>query len=161
MSDHEQSDNEQSDHEQSDNEPIEGETEAEQEERVARERKENILIQEKIRRHFLKGFSQKETFSRLCSPLNSPSDDQIADYFQTINDHDCFSKSLNKEHCELVLKIKAEFGKLQTGIATWPSTNEELGTFTFVDSRYALHVVLEDSGLKLFILDLYHGTEMR
>jgi hypothetical protein len=154
------SDHEQSDQDQSDDESIEPETEAEKDERIARERKENLLIQEKIRRNFFEGFSKNEIFSRLCSPSNVLSNDQISHYFTKVTNYGCFEK-LNKKHCELVLKIKAEFARLRTGIATWPSTKDEFGTFAFLDSRYALHFVLEDSDLKLFIMDFYHGTEMR
>lgn len=124
---------------------------------------EQTALQAKIRRHLREGSSKEELFSLLCRDLDLPAatNEQIVDYFENITDFENYHNYENKEHFDLIIKIKAELGKLQTGIATWSAVDDEVTTFEFLDSRYALSFVLCESDLKLFIRDYYHDDETR
>lgn len=113
----------------------------------------------KIRQFIREGYSKEDVYVKLSQLLNfsTISSDQAAECFENIQKGLDIPYSYDEFQRELFLNILDEIERLQSAIAMWPSSRDEV---TFLNSRYAI-IFNHDDLLKcrFYLLDNFHGEK--
>jgi hypothetical protein len=104
-----------------------------------------------------RGLTREETFQLMCSERNLPSipADLMIYWFKTLDETPVHAINSDLNYCELILKIRNLFDKIQNTICDW--SNVVFSDNAFLNGRFSLALQYVGDQSILYFLDSFHG----